>query len=100
MDARLTSPSAGLVEDLARVSGDIAVIGAGGKLGPSLVRLAARALKEAGSRSTVYAISRFGDPQAREAVEADGVTVISADVTSDRALPGLPGVANAVFLVG
>ncbi|WP_308798590.1 NAD-dependent epimerase/dehydratase family protein [Agromyces silvae] len=82
------------------MSGDIAVVGAGGKLGPSLVRLAARALQEAGSRSTVYAVSRFGAPRAREAVEAEGVTVLPADVTSERDLAGLPDVENVVFLVG
>ncbi|MEU4362607.1 epimerase [Promicromonospora sp. NPDC023987] len=100
LDDRLTAPRPALVEDLSRLDGDLLVIGAGGKLGPSLVRLAVRALEAAGSDSRVLAVSRFATAEARAAAEATGAVVIPADVTDDGQLTGLPEAANVVFLVG
>ena len=39
----LTTPSQALIDDLAMVDGDILVLGAGGKMGPTLAGLAKRA---------------------------------------------------------
>ncbi|MEV4089131.1 hypothetical protein AB0J43_53600, partial [Nonomuraea fuscirosea] len=55
LEERLARPSAGLIDDLGRLDGDIMILGAGGKLGPSLVRLALNAVQ--GNRR-VIAVSR------------------------------------------
>ena len=61
----MTTPSAALVADLERVPGDIIVLGAGGKMGPTLARLAKRAAPD----RRVVAVARFSEPGVREALE-------------------------------
>ena len=97
---RLSRPSADLINDLATLEGDIVVLGAAGKLGPSLVELACRALSQAGSTATVYAVSRYSSPGSAEEVEAVGAKVVAADLADEACLAGLPDAANVVFLVG
>ncbi|MFF0312595.1 NAD-dependent epimerase/dehydratase family protein [Streptosporangium sp. NPDC004379] len=100
LEERLARPGAGLVEDLGGLDGDILILGAGGKLGPSLVRLALNAGRAAGSGRRVIAVSRFSEPGLAEALAAEGVTVVPADVADERALRDLPDAENVVFLVG
>lgn len=97
LEERLARPSAGLVDDLARLDGDIMILGAGGKLGPSLVRLALNATR-GGKR--IIAVSRFSEPGLGEALTEEGATVVRADVADEQALRDLPDVENVVFLVG
>ena len=97
----LATPSAALVADLATSSGDLVVLGAGGKMGPSLSVLARRALDVAGRGSdTVYAVSRFSSNDARQRLEAERVEVVPFDLLSDRDLAELPDAPNVVFMVG
>ncbi|WP_175988885.1 NAD-dependent epimerase/dehydratase family protein [Microbacterium tenebrionis] len=100
LETRLAEPSEGLVEDLAALSGDIIVIGAGGKLGPSLVRLAANASRASGASRRIVAVSRFGSPGAEERLQGPGIRTVAADVTDERALAELPDAENVVYLVG
>ncbi|WP_214320080.1 NAD-dependent epimerase/dehydratase family protein [Nonomuraea sediminis] len=94
LEERLARPSEALVHDLAELDGDIMILGAGGKLGPSLVRLALNAVR--GSRR-VIAVSRFSEPGLAEALEGDGAAVVAADVAD---VESLPDAENVVFLVG
>ncbi|MGS2618948.1 NAD-dependent epimerase/dehydratase family protein [Micromonospora sp. LZ34] len=100
LEERLSRPRPALVEDLRRLDGDILVLGAAGKLGPSLVRLAVRAVTEAGTGARVTAVSRFSTPGSAEALRAAGAVVVAADITDDHALADLPDARNVVFLVG
>ncbi|MCC2666055.1 MAG: NAD(P)-dependent oxidoreductase, partial [Geminicoccaceae bacterium] len=43
LEELLTRPTRALVDDLAALEGDILVLGVGGKMGPTLARLAKRA---------------------------------------------------------
>ena len=49
----LTTPSAELVEDIKKIKGDIMVLGAGGKMGPTLCLLAKKAIEKAGIEKRV-----------------------------------------------
>ncbi|MER7501630.1 NAD-dependent epimerase/dehydratase family protein [Nonomuraea pusilla] len=100
LEERLARPGAGLVEDLGGLDGDIMILGAGGKLGPSLVRLALNALAAGGGDRRVIAVSRFSEPGLADALREAGATVVPADVADERALRDLPDAANVVFLVG
>ncbi|MEU0565636.1 NAD-dependent epimerase/dehydratase family protein [Nonomuraea sp. NPDC005983] len=97
LEERLARPSAGLVDDLAELDGDIMILGAGGKLGPSLVRLA---LNTTGRDRRVIAVSRFSEPGLAQALQEDGATVVPADVADEQQLRDLPDAPNVVFLVG
>ncbi|SEE86572.1 NAD-dependent epimerase/dehydratase family protein [Ruania alba] len=100
LEEALAVPSDGLIRDMRALDGDLVVLGAGGKLGPSLVSLAVRAIERAGTGATVYAVSRYGSASSRETIERTGARIVSADLSDDRALDDLPDAANVVFLVG
>lgn len=101
LEEALATPSAALVADLAQSSGDLVILGAGGKMGPSLSVLARRALDEAGrGRDEVYAVSRFSSSEARERLEAERVSVVPFDLLSDVDLAELPDAPNVIFMVG
>lgn len=100
LEERLSQPRPGLVADLRELDGDILVLGAGGKLGPSLVRLALRGVEAAGTGARVIAVSRFSEPGLADALRAEGAVVTVADVADDSQLAALPDAPNVVFLVG
>ena len=96
LEERLSRPSAGLAAALARAPGDIVVLGAGGKMGPSLARMARRA----DPARRVLAVSRWTNRAAAAALEAHGVETIGADLLEPRELAALPDAPNVVFMAG
>ncbi|MBQ8720275.1 MAG: NAD(P)-dependent oxidoreductase [Clostridia bacterium] len=96
----LTTPSKRLVEDIAKIQGDIMILGAGGKMGPTLSILAKNAAKAAGIDKRVIAVSRFSDPIALELLKANGVETISADLLDQDCLEALPEVENIIYMAG
>jgi nucleoside-diphosphate-sugar epimerase len=88
------------VADLARIDGDLMVLGVGGKMGPTLARMARRAAPH----KRVIGVARFSDPAAREALQAHGVECISCDLLDRAAVERLPnvgdGVKNIVYMAG
>jgi dTDP-4-dehydrorhamnose reductase len=103
LEERLSRPNGGVRAVLGRLTGDIIVLGAGGKMGPSLSRMARRALDELGgeqARRQVIAVSRFTDPAARQALEGWGVRTIVADLADRRALAALPDAPSVVYMAG
>jgi nucleoside-diphosphate-sugar epimerase len=93
----MTTPSPQLVADLKTITGDILVLGVGGKMGPTLARLAKRAAP-LGKR--VIGVARFSEPGVREALARAGVEAISLDLLDRGALERLPKAANVVFMAG
>lgn len=93
----LAMPSRALVDDLATTQGDLMVLGAAGKMGPSLARLARNALAPA---RRVIAVARFSEPGVQEALNAHGVETIACDLLDREALAALPRCENVVFMAG
>jgi len=79
---------------------DLLVLGAGGKMGPTLCRMAARAIEQAGSTHRVVAVSRYSDARARQQLEQWGVQTISADLSDAAAIASLPDSRNVIFMAG
>ena len=92
----LSEPAAATRETLAQIPGDVAVLGAGGKMGPTLAMM----VKKAAPAKAVYAVSRFSNAAIRERIEAKGVTTIEADLLDESAYARLPDVPNVLFLAG
>jgi nucleoside-diphosphate-sugar epimerase len=90
----LSTPSEADVQALARLEGDLLILGAGGKMGPSLARRAKRACPQ----KHVMGVSRFSDPTARRKLEEAGVEVIQADLLHPGALAQLPSAANVIHM--
>jgi hypothetical protein len=76
LDEFASEPDRAIVETLSRIDGDLVVAGAGGKMGFHLAVMLRRALNELGTGQKVIAVSRFGEPGAREPFEAAGVETI------------------------
>lgn len=90
-------------EDIAwarRLDGEVMVLGAGGKMGPTLIRRIVRAMEEAGSETTVYAVSRFSDRSKKDELEALGAETIAADLLDETALAALPECPNVIYMAG
>jgi nucleoside-diphosphate-sugar epimerase len=100
LDDLLTRPSARLVGAIQEISSPLLVLGAGGKMGPSLAVLAHRAAQVAGRSLEVIAVSRFSDGRARQWLEARGVKTISCDLLDKAAIDQLPDAQNILYLVG
>jgi len=92
----MTTPSAALVADLARLDGDLIVLGVGGKMGPTLARMAKRAAP--GKR--VIGVARFSEPGLRQSLESHGVECVPADLLDRAAIARLPRAPNVVFMAG
>ncbi len=98
---RLSRPGPELVELFARLEQGVLVLGAGGKMGPSLCLLARRAAQEAGRPTLpVVAVSRFSDAQVAEELDRAGVQVVRADLSQDDAWGRLPRLENVIWMVG
>lgn len=100
LEQRLAEPSDALVRELADIEGDLMLLGIGGKMGPSLARLAMNALRQAGATKTVWGVSRFSEPGLREQLEAEGVRTIACDLLDDAQLQALPEVKNVIYMAG
>lgn len=92
----MTTPSAELIADLESTPGDIVVLGVGGKMGPTLARLA----KRAAPNKRVMGVARFSEPGVREALEKANVEPIAGDLLDRAVLEKLPRAANVVFMAG
>ncbi len=99
LEDKLTQPSNELCSDLAEIGGDILVLGASGKMGPTLARLAKRAIDRAGSKQQVYAAARFSNEGEREQLERWGIKTIKLDVVHGD-LSQLPPAENVIYMVG
>lgn len=96
----LTRPKASLVDFVRTLTGPLLVLGAGGKMGPTLAVLAKRAAAAGGHRLDVVAVSRFGDARSRQWIEARGVKALSCDLLDAAAVGRLPDAENLIYLVG
>ncbi len=83
-----------------RLEGDILILGAGGKMGPTLARLAVDAALQSGARKRITAVSRFTDPRTRAKLNAWGVSTIRADLMRRSDVEALPDVPNVIFMAG
>ena len=100
LEERLSRPDPGTIAALAQLDGDVLVLGAGGKMGPSVCRLLRRSLDAAGKESTrVIAVSRFGGTPPADLVAAR-VEAVSRDLLAPGAMDALPDCPNVLYLAG
>src|SRR6185503_17440257 len=95
LDEQPSEPRPETISALASCSGDLMILGAGGKMGPTLARMAKRAL-DAGSDGgrRVLAVSRWTSTDAEREVRAAGIDTIRCDLLSSEAVHALPRVPN------
>ena len=99
LEERLSRPSKADAAALASMDGDLLILGAGGKMGPSLAKLARRAADKAGVNKRVIAVARFSDANLPSELTAQGIETITSDLLEPGELEKLPDVPNIIFMV-
>ena len=97
---KLLQPSAHLVADIAKLEGDILILGVGGKMGPALAKLAKQAIDQAKINKNVIGVARFSETGLEEELNQAGIKTIKADLLQDDQLQALPDVQNVLYLAG
>jgi len=98
LEERLSRPSDADVAAMAQIDGDLLILGAGGKMGPSLARRARRAIVEAGVSKRVLTVARFSERDLRDSLESDGIETVVSDLLEPGALSKLPDIPNVIFM--
>jgi len=100
LEQLLARPTPEVVETMRRMKGDLMLLGVGGKMGPSLARMARRASELAGVSRRIIGVARFSSPQLAGELQAGGIETIACDLLDEKALERLPDVPNLLFLAG
>lgn len=100
LERQILAPSAELIEDIKKIQGDILFLGIGGKMGPSMAKLAIRAIKAAGIEKKVIGVSRFSTKELQQELEETGISTIACDLLDPKQLKQLPQVPNVIYLAG
>ncbi len=96
LDELLCRPSQALIDDLAKVDGDIMILGVAGKMGPTLAGLAKAALPH----RRVIGVARFSDAGVKAWLQARGVETLNCDLLDETAIKALPKIKNIIFMAG
>jgi len=98
LEELLSRPDEKTAEAMAALDGDLLILGAGGKMGPSLARLARRACDRAGISKRIIAVARFTNPNLPAELKDHGIETIACDLLDPEALRLLPDIPNVIFM--
>lgn len=98
LEEALSRPTEAVVDTMRRLVGDVIVLGVGGKIGPTLARMARRASDAAGVPRRVIGVARFSSPELPRQLESQGIETIRCDLLDRRQLGALPDVHNVLYL--
>jgi nucleoside-diphosphate-sugar epimerase len=100
LEELLSEPTEAVSETLARIDGDVLVLGVAGKMGPTLSRMARRASDARGTKRRVIGVARFSNAAHEAALQRQGIETIRADLLDETAIARLPDVPNVIFMAG
>jgi nucleoside-diphosphate-sugar epimerase len=92
----MTAPDPALTAEFGALAGDLIILGIGGKIGPTLARLARRAAPS----KRVVGVARFSEPGLRDELTAHGIECIAADLLDRKQIDALPKLPNVIFMAG
>jgi nucleoside-diphosphate-sugar epimerase len=100
LEGALSEPSAGAIDAMRRLDGDVILLGVGGKMGPTLARMTRRASDAAKVRRRIIGVSRFSSGGLELSLQDHGIETIRCDLTDSDAVRGLPDAPNVIFMTG
>ena len=100
LDEFLSRPAPRLVEAVSNLQGDIIILGAGGKMGPTLANMARSAASKAGRDIRIIAVDLFPEKGMMQNLNASGIKTIQCDLLEPGAVEALPDAANVIYMVG
>src|SRR5215472_3965425 len=98
LEERISRPGAADVEFAKQVDGDIAILGVGGKMGPTLAMLLRRSFTAAGKKNRIYGVARFSEPGLADHLREHGIEPVVADLLDSDAMAKLPEVPNVIYM--
>ncbi len=98
LEERLSRPNDADAAALAALDGDLLILGAGGKMGPTLAKLARRAADKAGVKKRVIAVARFSDTSLPAELAEQGIETVTADLLEPGELEKLPDIPNVIYM--
>jgi nucleoside-diphosphate-sugar epimerase len=97
----LSEPTEAAIAAMGALAGDIVVLGAGGKMGPTVARMAKRASDLAGVKRRVIGVSRFSaDSRLENGLNSRGVETHRCDLLDRKSYNNLPEAANVIYMAG
>jgi nucleoside-diphosphate-sugar epimerase len=100
LEQLLSEPTRGAIQTLGALDGDIIVLGVGGKMGPTLARMAKRASEMAGVKRRVIGVARFSSSMLERRLQTWGIETVRCDLLDYKSLGKLPDAPNVVFMAG
>lgn len=100
LDQELSRPSEELVKAISRLASPLVLLGAGGKMGPTIALMAKRAAEAANHPLEIMAGSRYSDQRARDWLEGQGIKTVAVDLLDRASFAALPESANVLYLAG
>jgi dTDP-4-dehydrorhamnose reductase len=98
LEELLSRPDDKTAEAMASLEGDLLILGVGGKMGPSLARLARRSCERAGVSKRILAVARFTNPSLAAELHTAGIETITCDLLDREVLAHLPDIPNVIFM--
>src|SRR5438105_5956523 len=98
LEERLSRPIDADAKALAAMDGDLLILGASGKMGPSLAKLARRAADKAGVKKRIIAAARFSNSDLPSELAQQGIETITSDLLEPGELEKLPEIPNVIFM--
>ena len=98
LEELLSRPTPEVIAAMAQFDGDLIVLGVGGKIGPSLARMARRASDAAGVRRRIIGVARFSTPTLEGHLQSQGIDTIRCELLDPEQLAALPEVPNVLYL--
>jgi nucleoside-diphosphate-sugar epimerase len=100
LDELLSEPHEGVIDLMWRLEGDLLILGVGGKMGPSLARMARRASDAAGVQRRIISVSRFSAGGLETQLQRWGIETLPCDLLQRDELNRLPDIPNVIFMAG
>jgi nucleoside-diphosphate-sugar epimerase len=100
LEELLSAPTEATIQALGALDGDIVILGAGGKMGPTLAHMAKKASELSGVSRRVIAVSRFSSSKLEFQLQQWGVETVRCDLMDPKALSELPDAADIVYMAG
>jgi len=98
LEELLSRPTPEVIDTMGRLDGDLIVLGVGGKIGPTLARMARRASDQAGATRRIIGVSRFSNPNLEDQLHAHGIETLRCELLDREQLQALPEVRNVLYL--
>jgi nucleoside-diphosphate-sugar epimerase len=100
LEDMISTPTEEVIEYFTQMTGDILMLGVGGKIGPSLALMAKKASRLAGNEKRIIGVSSFSSTAVKDSLEKNGIETLRGDLMDKSFLESLPDVENVIFLAG